>query len=175
MINPRGSSKPQILVRLLVWAVMSLFFASTASFRSQAGESLPGEGIRFLHLRLKDGLITMVDSSTRPGVLKPTRDGDKGEIGYEILDVNGAILGRGALRDPSLRRYEYSSPDEPGKIAVKEVKLDEVEFTLRLPHHASARRIVFHRLGSGANETSTNLNTRRILGTINLAPRRGGD
>lgn len=133
------------------------------------------EQILFLHLRMKDGVITLVKTTTRPGQLKLPRDGQqRGEFDYEVFSATGQPITKGKLADPSIRRYEFADPDRPGSMKAKEVKLNDVEFTLRLPHQNAAQIVKFFRPPLPALSPAKQNVERRLLGSVELPLREGG-
>ena len=125
--------------------------------------------IVFLHLRLKDGVVTLVRSSVRPGQLKtPIASDKKGEIHLELTATNGVSLWSEVMGDPTVQRFEYEDPDNPGKLKVKEVKVTEAEFTVRVPFYKDAKELKLHRLDKPANLTEAKAPgaTKKLLGTV---------
>ncbi len=112
---------------------------------------LPGQAqgepkILFLHLRMKDGAVTFVKSNTVPGTLKPPRQLEKqGAIQIQIETREGISLWQNAMDDPELRRYEYADPDHPGAIKAKFVRLNAVEFVVRVPVFKGAHHLSLYR------------------------------
>jgi hypothetical protein len=98
--------------------------------------------ILFLHLKLKDGAVSLVESAVKPGRLKSSHDPEKqGELHLELIATNGASLWSGVLADPLTRRYEYEDPASPGALKLKTVQLTEAEFTVRVPFHKDAAHL----------------------------------
>jgi hypothetical protein len=147
---------------------MSLFFRSTAQVRLLAlvcfcvgvselcAQPKDVDQILFLHLRMKDGTLTLVRSATVAGVLKSRRSADKkAPFQLEVETAEGASLWGEKMTDPSVRRYEYEDPDNPGVIKSKVVQLNEVEFTVRVPFKKEARRLSFYRVSQPAEKGKT--------------------
>ena len=111
------------------------------------GQAAKDNKILFLHLRMKDGAITLVKSASVSGTLKPQRRAENpGTIQFDVETAAGVSLWSGAMDDPSVRRYEYEDPEKPGAIKTKVVQLAEVEFVVRVPvlkgaHHFSLYRL----------------------------------
>jgi hypothetical protein len=132
--------------------------------------------IVFLHLKLKDGAITLLRSSVMPGRLKlPIGSDRKGEIQLELTAMDGSSLWSEVMSDPTLQRFEYEDPAHPGTLKIKEIKVAEAEFTVRVPHHVDARQLKIHRLGTPATATEvrTVRTARKLLGTVAI-PRAEG-
>jgi hypothetical protein len=111
------------------------------------GQAQGEERFIFLHLRMKDGVITLVKSSTVSGALKPQLRADKtGNIQFEVETKAGVAQWAGWMDDPSIRRYEYPDPDNPGAIKPKLVQVSEAEFAVRIPVVKDAHYLSFYRL-----------------------------
>jgi hypothetical protein len=147
---------------------MSLFFRWTGQVRLLAlvcfcvgvselcAQPKELDQILFLHLRMKGGTLTLVKSATVPGVLKSRRSADKkAPLQLEVETAEGASLWSDTMNDPSVRRYEYEDPDNPGVIKSKVVRLNEVEFTVRVPLKKEARRLSFYRVSPPAEKGKT--------------------
>ena len=131
-----------------LWLSVLLGLMTSALAFGQAKEE---NKILFLHLRMKDGVITLAKSITVPGTLKPQRRLEKpGAFQFELETAAGVSLWNGAMDDPSIRRYEYEDPENPGAIKTKMVQLAEVEFVVRVPVLKDARQFSLYR-----TETST--------------------
>jgi hypothetical protein len=143
--------------------VMSLLGASQAK-----AQSLRTAQIVFLHCKMKNDTLTLVKSNIRPGVVKQKRGSEiRGKISYAMLSSAGKLLWRGAMEDPLLQRFEHADPANPGQIKIKYVKLNEADFTLRLPFEPEAHRIEFYRLESPAERDRRKI-SRRPIGSITL-------
>lgn len=114
------------------------------------GEDLPDrparEGIQFLLIHASGNGFSLLSSSVRPGHFKQARDGRTfGGVHCELVDAAGKVLWSGRVEDPLVRRYEVEDPDHPGRLLVREVKLSEADFTIRVPHVPSAVAIQLRR------------------------------
>ncbi len=49
------------------------------------------------------------------------------------------------IDDPSVRRYEYEDPLQPGVLRAMEVKLNDIEFIVRAPLVADVRHLGVYR------------------------------
>ena len=135
----------------------------------QAGPPKNAAQIVFLHLRLNNGDLTLVESSIRPGTLKDReRPEQVGKLLYDVVSATGLPLWSGSTDDPSRRRYEYEDPENAGRLKVKFVVLDDVEFTVRVPLFAEARRVVFFRMDSTVRIPLTAESSRTLVGSIDL-------
>jgi len=154
--------------RVLSLAILSLFLLSL--YALAAAEKNQSK-ILFLHLKFKDNTITLVKTTIRPGVVKPMlppKDSDF--LYYEVSSSSGVLLWKGGIKDPSFVRYEYEDPDQPGKLKVKEIKLEEAEFTLRIPYNPEFQLIEFYK-SVPSNDNKKQSAERKSLGTIKLQPK----
>jgi hypothetical protein len=112
----------------------------------------------FLTLRYKDGVMTVVRSALVPGRLKPQRDSTRHDALEIALETTaGETAWRLAVDDPSVRRYEYEDPQQPGVIRSKEVKVNDIEFIVRAPLLAGVRHVAVYRReppAPGAKQTA---------------------
>jgi len=100
----------------------------------------------FLTLLYKDGVITVVKSAVVSGSLKPQRDSIKPDALHVTLEkTEGESAWSIAIDDPSVRRYEYEDPEQPGVIRSKEVKVNDIEFIVRAPLVAGVRHLAIYR------------------------------
>lgn len=121
----------------------------------------------FLHLKMRQGKVVLLDQTIRAGSLKQSRSAQHyATWTYDLVSSTGEILWSGTMRDPSFRRYEYEDPNEPGKIRSKQVLLDDVEFTVRVPHIDGGQRVQFYR--SIATSAVEGRPVRQSIGTIIL-------
>ena len=72
--------------------------------------------IVFLHLRMTNGLVTLIGSQIVPGRLKPRRgDSDRPQpFTYVVEGADGQVLARQGLADPTQGRLEFELPKSPG-------------------------------------------------------------
>ncbi|MGE5313563.1 MAG: hypothetical protein ACM3Q4_02605 [Acidobacteriota bacterium] len=138
-------------------------------------ESLHAQGqILFLRLRMQNDSVRLVESSLRPGMVKQVRKApESGVIEYECLTHAGEVVFRGRMSDPSLRRYEYEDPAEPGRIAVRHVRVKDAEFTVRVPYREGLRRVDFYRKNSNASSGASVRSMRTHIGTVDVQSLRG--
>ena len=134
---------------------------------AQSPKESPRSEILFLHLRLDTNGVALVSRTVRPGRFKG--ESSRGAIEIEVGDGAGRVLYRGRARDPLVERFEYEDPDEPGKILVKEVRLQSGEMMLRLPRREEARVMrVYRRRAAAVGEIHPQATTREFLGEIVL-------
>jgi hypothetical protein len=129
------------------------------------------EQILFLHLTLSNGVVHLVDSTAVPGHLKPAVTTEKqGDLYLELISTNSLPVWSDVVSDPLVHRYEYEGPDHPGQLKVKEVKLDQAEFTVRVPGRTEVRQLNIYRLDQPAAQSgmAASRPTRTLLGTIKL-------
>jgi hypothetical protein len=102
--------------------------------------------ILFLHLRVANGVFTVLSATNAPGILKARRDVAPARA-YRIAleDAAGQVRWIQRLADPTVQRFEYEDPDQPGKLRVKEVRLPEAEFLVRVPDLPGRRRLAVYR------------------------------
>jgi hypothetical protein len=125
--------------------------------------------IIFLHLKFKSGTISLVDSVTRPGVLKVQRDAPEADLHYELISATGQTLWQATSEDPSTQHLEYEEPPHSGVLKRRTIHLVEVEFTVRVPFMVSARRVDFFKLEPQPPGTpGVKSAARRNLGSIVL-------
>jgi hypothetical protein len=132
--------------------------------------------ILFLHLRLKDGVVTLVRSSVKPGRLKtPIASDRKGEIHLELTATNGLSLWSDVMADPTVQRLEYEDPEHPGALKLKEVKVTEAEFIVRVPFHKDAKQLELQRLDRPANRAEAGApgTKKKLLGTVAIPATEG--
>jgi hypothetical protein len=116
-------------------------------------------------------VVSLVESTAVPGHLKvPIAAEKQGDLYLELTSTNSVPIWTDVMSDPLVRRYEYEDPDHSGQLKVKEVKLDQAEFTIRVPVRKEARQLNIYRLDPpAAKSAAAALNqTRTLLGTIDL-------
>jgi hypothetical protein len=127
-----------------------------------------GPGILFLHLKVKDQTISLVETTLRPGFLKRVREADSTALFCELLAEDGTTLWKGNMPDPTLRHFEYEDPSNPGQLRRKSVQVSEAEFTLRVPSMPTARRIDFFKVPPGSSGAGLQKLSRTSWGSITL-------
>jgi hypothetical protein len=149
----------------IVWPVLFLLTGTLAVVLAVAAPA--DGGILFLHLRLKNGVVTLVSSAVRPGVLKQPRDGKaRGALTFQMVTADGVTLENSAAEDPSTQRLEYEDPNNPGHFLVKVIQSPDVEFTVRLPHHTAGRQVKFFRQANAGGLAAAAAPA--LIGTIDL-------
>jgi hypothetical protein len=153
-------------------ALLVFTLALTISLRAQSPSAAQ---IAFLHLKMKNDTITLVKSAIRPGVVKQKRALEsRGGIYYDVVSSSGQSLWAGVMEDPLLQRLEYADPANSGQLKIKYVKLNEAEFTLRIPFKPEAHRIEFYRHNSPGADPSRQKASRQLFSSI-LLQLKGGD
>jgi hypothetical protein len=125
--------------------------------------------ILFLHLKLKDDAVTLVRSSVKPGRLKtPFAPDKKGDIHLELTTAEGLSLWSDVMADPTVQRVEYEDPENPGTLKVKEIRVTEVEFTVRVPFHKEGKQFRLHRLNKPASRADATAagRVKKLLGAV---------
>jgi hypothetical protein len=104
------------------------------------------EKFLFLTLRYKDGAITLVKSAVVSGTLKPQRNSARPDaLQIHLEKTEGESAWSLVMDDPSVRRYEYEDPDQPGVIRSKEVRVNDTEFIIRAPLLPGVRHLAVYR------------------------------
>lgn len=151
---------------LLMLSMCGLFFYPTSTVFPQGKQD---SKIVFLHLRMRDGVITLVNTKIRPGYLKPQlTSGVKGDILYDVSDISGTSLWQGVSNNPSRRRYEYEDPDNPGKILSKIIDQNDVEFTIRIPYNPGIKTVSFFSLNESVESLKIKRPSSILIGKIEL-------
>jgi len=115
---------------------------NAGSLRAELPPAVSSESIWFLQIHVGDAGCRLVRADVRPGHFKSPRfEQKKGAWACELRDGEGRLLWKGRMEDPRRRRIESSDPALDGGWTVREVVLDEADFTLRLPHFPSARAL----------------------------------
>jgi len=135
-------------------AVLSDSRPRTETLRSNAamGQEATGkEGedehwILFLFLRMRNDTVELISSCRSPGVLKPARNSKKvGPIDYDMVTALGETILSQNMEDPLIERTEYLVAENAGALQKTNLKLNEVEFTLRVPWKREACQLRFYR------------------------------
>lgn len=145
-----------------LFCVLALFLGGRSN-----GEEI--DQILFLHLKLKDDVVTLVNSSVQPGRLKrPPAPQKEGELQLELTAGRGKPLWVDSMGDPTVRRFEYQDPDRPGSMKVKTIRTSEAEFTIRVPFHRAAKQLEVYRVDRAARRTDKRVpeDQRKHLGTV---------
>lgn len=125
--------------------------------------------ILFLQLRMQGDTIRLVGSNITPGVVKRARgSGPNAAIQYKVYSATGLLLWEGAMDDPSIRRYEFENPEKPGQLVAKLVKLQDVEFTLRIPLKEGVRYVQFYRTESTRSTVGKQGNVKKPISIIEV-------
>ena len=159
--------------RLTVFLFVACVLSSVVSAQPN-GRTNERARILFLHLKMSRGAVSYLGSSVRQGTLKISRNGQGGaEIDCAVISTKGEVVFSDALQDPSIRRYEYEDPLNPGRLMSRQVILDDVEFTVRIPYSDDIRRVEFYRGRAQRGGTSLLKSPRDLIGTVLLGEERG--
>jgi hypothetical protein len=151
------------------WAVMgALSVLLVANSLVAEAQTTSGPGILFLHLKVTNQTVSLVEATLRPGVLKRVREADSTALFCELLAEDGTTLWKGNMPDPTLRHFEYEDPSNPGQLRRKSVQVSEAEFTLRVPSVPAARRIDFFKVPPGSPGAGLQKLSRTSWGSITL-------
>jgi len=118
-------------------------------------------GIVYLQMKMKNGVITLMDASIVPGVCRYPSYNNHGDIIYRVENTSGVMVGYGAIRDPGLVQGDYIDPDNPGRLKGEAVKLNEAFFVVRIPYTPSLGNISFYTGTAAANRGT-------LVGTVSL-------
>ncbi|MFA5834515.1 MAG: hypothetical protein WDA22_13640 [Bacteroidota bacterium] len=72
-------------------------------------------------------------------------ENDQPGIFFEVLSQNGSLLFKNNLKDPSIQHLEYEDPENPGRLLSKDIRQNDVEFTIRIPYKWEMSRVEFYR------------------------------
>ncbi len=151
---------------LLMLSICELFCYPSSTVFPQGKQD---SKIVFLHLRMKDGVITLVNTAIRSGYLKPQRiSGAKGDILYDASNISNNTLWQGVIDNPSRRRLEYQDPDNPGKILSKIIDQNDVDFTIRIPYDPGIKTISFYSLNESVESLKVKQPSSVPIGKIEL-------
>ena len=157
--------------RYITTVVCGLVLLLGSSSKLNAQEARDQQ-ILFLHLRLTNGVVHLVASTAVPGRLKPAVTTEKpGDLYLELISTNRISVWTGVVSDPLVHRYEYEDPDHPRQLKAKVVKLDQAEFTVRVPGRKEANQLNIYRLEPPATQSgmAASRQARTLLGTIQLS------
>lgn len=129
----------------------------------------PGERPRILFLKLKmhHGTVSLLRSTVCQGRIKIPRGAPVGSgIFYDVVSSKGEILLRDGLTDPSFKRFEYEDPAQPGQLVSRNVLLDDIEFTLRIPYVSGISRVEFYRVEEPDRNVTLPVLSRHPAGTV---------
>lgn len=127
------------------------------------------DGIVFLHLRLKNNTITLLESKIQPGTLKEDRMTKSNTgISIEVESDIGSIIFTKTINDPSVQHYEFEDPNFPGRLISKEIVQNDVDFFVRIPYKKNVHRVHFYRTFILPSSSRTKQLNKVIIGTIPL-------
>jgi hypothetical protein len=162
-------AKEKMMKLATITLLGSALFITMLGASMASGQS-PGEAqMVFLHFRMKNDAITLVKASSCSGVVKQRRQTEKlGAIYYEAVSSTGPSLWNGVMDDPTRLRLEYEDPSQSGQMEIKQVKLKEIEFVIRLPFKPELHRVEFYRLELPASAPNKQKLQRRLISSIPL-------
>lgn len=127
------------------------------------------DGIVFLHLRLKNNAITLLESKTHPGTLKEDRmTNSNSGISIEVVSNIGSIIFTNTVHDPSIQHYEFEDPNLAGRMISKEIVQNDVEFFVRIPYKKNAHQVRFYRTFILPSSLETDQMNKILIGTAPL-------
>ncbi len=113
MKNPKNRCQMALIITLLL---ISSLFSKAAGAENK---------IVFLQFHIDSNSILLTKSTLVNGELKKPRVKSYGkEIYFEIVSKDSQLLSSGNIENPLVRKFEYESPDKPGKILQKIVNLE---------------------------------------------------
>lgn len=118
-----------VMVGGIVWAV--------------AGPTNDVPRMLFLRVQLREPAPLLRDWSVRPGHVKPRVAAEDAALRVEVQDATGRVLWQTAMPDPRLRRIEAHDPAGPERAAAQRVRIEQPEFTVRVPLLPEARWVEF--------------------------------
>jgi hypothetical protein len=131
--------------------------------------------IVFVRLHMTENGVSLVGTTTVPGVLKERRaQYSCGDVQYEVASKDGSILSSGSMDNPLVKRLEYEDPDHPGQLKRKTVQLTEADFVIRLRYNHQADHLSLYKAekpSGGMPRTAS----RRLIGTVVLGQDEGGE
>jgi hypothetical protein len=116
--------------------------------------------ILFLHLKMKNDKVELIDYTIKPGIIKQKRTpDDEKEFYYEAKSKTNTLLYKESMDNPLVRILEYEDEKVPGKINKKIIKTDTADFTLRIPYKETLSEVAFF----SKEETLTTKGEKKIL------------
>jgi hypothetical protein len=154
--------------RLITWTAVLILLATFLPASRVAAADTGGSDIIFLHLRIDAGGVSLVDSRTVPGRLKtPRSDQPRGGLVYEVVTGQSDVLYANGIDDPLTLKFDYEDPDQPGRLRSKVIRLEQTEFTVRVPAIPEATNVNFYRV-ERASGASAHTASRQLIGSIPL-------
>lgn len=158
--------------RTLRFVGIVLMFLCALSFAlAMPAFAQPKNQILFLQFSMKGDTLTLIRSEVRPGIVKEQRSHEfRDGLKYAFRSANGALLLEGTLSDPSVRRYEYEDPENPGRIKSKDITFHNVEFTIRVPYQSKMYALEVYRVRATLQSGSSVKLQKTYLATFVLPP-----
>ncbi len=151
---------------ILLAALLAVSFVGSPAVAAD-GETATNQ-IVFLHLRMTNGLVILMDSQIVPGRLKARRgNSDRPQpFAYVVEGTDGQVLARQGLADPTQRRLEFELPESPGQLT-NQIVATGGDFVLRLPYQRTVARVRFYDQRRPFGFTAKGVSTNGILlGTV---------
>ena len=128
--------------------------------------------IALLHMRLKDGAISLRNLRLKPGKLKKTDSAYRqaGTIEFEAVSREDKVVLTGAVDDPAVRRLEYEDPDNPGRLKTLVVREPDADFMVRVPWNPKIKSVRFFRLEKDRKAGAERL-VRKPLASVDVSQR----
>lgn len=104
------------------------------------------EHILFLNLKMINGHIHIEDFNVVQGKLKSPKiiSYHKDNILVNVKNIANDMLYEAAISDPSDLKYEYENAE--GSLETKQIVLDSVNFTVRIPYDPSIYEVEFYKI-----------------------------
>jgi hypothetical protein len=95
---------------------------------------------------MTNGVISVIDAETRPGLLKgELRTGGRDKLNYELRQAGTNVLHQGQIVDPSVNHLEYADSTTPGGIKRVVIPVPDIEFVIRVPYFPQANKLIVKR------------------------------
>jgi hypothetical protein len=124
-----------------------LFFAGTG-LQGCAGptnaQTQQSDRIGFVRLMITETEVTLLDATSRPGRLKPSRGGAVPQtLAFDVMANGTEVIWSESIEDPLHERVEYV--DEEGRLQTRTVQHEHAEVMIRIPVVASRQTINLYR------------------------------
>jgi hypothetical protein len=122
-----------------------LLFSLVVLFSRVSAQVTPDSKILFLHLKIKNNNVELIDYTIKPGVIKQKRSipEEEQEFYYEAKSKTNTVLYKESMNNPLNKRMEYEDEKNPGQIKQKIIKSDTADFVLRIPFKENLSEVAF--------------------------------